>query len=107
MKRGDWIVLAALLALAGGLLLLRVTGGGTEIYINGEPAIASVTVNEVAIEIDGTRARVTSSPCRDKLCVHAGWLDKPGELAICLPQRVIVELRGGGTGERKADGIAY
>jgi len=102
MRRGDVITALALLALVGALLLLRGTGTA-KVYVNGEPVSASVTVNGVAIEIDGNRARVTASPCRDKLCVHAGWLERPGDVAVCLPQRVIVEMRGGKSG---VDGVA-
>ena len=93
MKRGDIFVALALLALAGALLLFRPSGAG-RVYVNGAPASASMTVNEVQIEIDGNRARVIDSPCRDKLCVRAGWLERPGAAAVCLPQRVIVEIRG-------------
>ena len=102
MKRGDIFVVLALLALAGALLLLR-PGGAGGVYVNGSPMSESMTVNEVVIEIEGSRARVIDSPCRDKLCVHAGWLERPGDVAVCLPQRVIVEIRGAGRG---VDGVA-
>jgi len=105
MKRGDALIVLALLALAGALFLLRPLPGGTGVvYINGEQATASMTVNGVVVEIDGLRTRVVSSPCRDKLCVNAGWLERPGEIAVCLPQRVVVEIRGVREG---VDSIAY
>ena len=104
MKRGDLWIALGLLALAGVLLLLRVLPGGQPmVYINGEVAVQSMVVNGVEIEIDGGRARVADSPCRDKLCVHAGWLERPGDIAVCLPQRVIVEIRGA----KEVDGVAY
>jgi len=102
MRRGDIIAALALLALAGALFLLRPSGTGG-VYVNGSPASESMTINEVAIEIDGPRARVVDSPCRDKLCVQVGWLEHPGDVAVCLPQRVIVEIRGTGKG---VDGVA-
>ena len=102
MKRGDIIAALALLALAGALLLLRPSGPGG-VYVNSAPASTSITINEVMIEIDGGRARIVDSPCRDRLCVRAGWLERPGEVAVCLPQRVIVEIRGTGRG---VDGVA-
>jgi len=105
MNKGDIIIALALLAVAGVLSLFRLSGGAGAIYVNGEPAASSATVNAVVVEVDGSRARVVSSPCRDKLCINAGWLEKPGEIAACLPQRVVVEIRsekGGGV-----DGIAY
>ncbi|MDR2686774.1 MAG: NusG domain II-containing protein [Oscillospiraceae bacterium] len=104
MRRGDVWVALGLLALAGALLLLRVLPAGQPVvYVNGEAATQSVTVNGVEVEIVGGRARVAASPCRDQLCVHAGWLEKPGDIAVCLPQRVIVELRGA----KEVDGVAY
>jgi len=102
MKRGDFFVALGLLVLAGLVLLMR-PGGSGGVYVNGVTASESVTVNEVVIEIEGGRARVVDSPCRDKLCVRAGWLDRPGDVAVCLPQRVIVEIRGAGRG---VDGVA-
>ena len=105
MKRGDILIALGAAALAGALLLLRLSiGGGAAVYVNNEPAAASMTVNHVEIEIDGTRARVFSSPCRDKLCARVGWLEKPGDIAVCLPRRVIVEIRGAGSG---VDSLAY
>lgn len=44
------------------------------------------------VEIDGMRAHVVSSPCPDKLCVKMGWLERPGEYAACLPNRVLAEV---------------
>jgi len=102
MKRGDILALLGLLALAGLVLLLR-PGGSGGVYVNGSQASAGMTVNEVVIEIDGHRARVADSPCRDKLCARAGWIERPGDVAVCLPQRVIVEIRGAGRG---VDGVA-
>ncbi|MDR2687877.1 MAG: NusG domain II-containing protein [Oscillospiraceae bacterium] len=102
MRRGDIITALALLALAGALLLLR-PGGAGGVYVNGAAASESTTVNGVAVEIAGRRARVADSPCRDRLCVRAGWLERPGDVAVCLPQRVIVEIRGAGRG---VDGVA-
>jgi len=103
MKRGDIAVALCLLALAGALLLLRGTGSGA-VYVNGVQAGESITVNGVSIEIDGTRARIKQSPCRDQFCVRAGWIERNGEVAVCLPQRVIAEIRGSRSG---VDSVAY
>jgi len=103
MKRADILIAVGLLALAGLLFLARSTGAGT-VYINGEIMHESAHINDVAVEIDENRARIAGSPCRDQICVRAGWLERPGELAVCLPQRVIVEMRGG---RGNYDGIAY
>ena len=103
MKRADLAIALCLLALAGGLFLVR-GSGISEIHVNGKAARESMQVNDVAIEIENSRARVTSSPCKDQLCLRTGWLERPGEVAVCLPQRVIVELRGA---RGNYDSVAY
>ena len=103
MKRGDVIAALTLLALAGALLLARPSGAGG-VYINGSAAGEDMTINGVVIEVAAGKARVTDSLCRDKLCVHAGWLERPGDVAVCLPQRVIVEIRG--AARNGVDGVA-
>ncbi len=44
------------------------------------------------IEISGSRARVTFSDCPDKICVHSSWINKPGQMIVCLPNRVVVQM---------------
>ncbi len=44
------------------------------------------------IEVDGARAHVVSSPCPDKICIRMGWLERAGDYAACLPNRVLVEV---------------
>jgi hypothetical protein len=46
------------------------------------------------IEIRHGRVRFAASPCGGKLCIHAGWLDRAGETAACVPNGVIVSLAG-------------
>ena len=103
MKRGDIAVALCLLAIAGGLFLARRTGEGA-VFINGTKAEASAQVNNVTIELERSRARVAASPCRDQRCVRAGWLERPGDVAVCLPQRVLVEIRAEHHG---VDSVAY
>ncbi|MDX1454342.1 MAG: NusG domain II-containing protein [Gammaproteobacteria bacterium] len=47
-----------------------------------------------SIEVDGGRARIVSSPCRQKLCIKRGWLTSAGATVACLPNRVSVSLQG-------------
>jgi len=52
-------------------------------------------IGHTHVEIDGTRARVVSSPCRDQICVAAGWLESNGDWTACLPNRVFLRVEGG------------
>jgi hypothetical protein len=44
------------------------------------------------VEIRDHRVRITESPCKNKLCVRQGWMQKGA--IICLPNRVIVTIEG-------------
>ena len=46
------------------------------------------------IEIKQGKVRFLSSPCTNQYCVHQGWLYHAGQAAICLPNRVSLELLG-------------
>jgi hypothetical protein len=46
------------------------------------------------VEIRMGRVRFLASPCANHYCVHQGWLDHAGQAAICLPNRVSIELQG-------------
>ena len=44
--------------------------------------------------IDHGRVRVASDPGPRQYCVKQGWLTQAGEVAMCLPNQVSVELLG-------------
>jgi hypothetical protein len=47
------------------------------------------------IEIRDGQVRVTESPCREKICIAAGWVSKADEWIACLPNRVFLRVQGG------------
>jgi hypothetical protein len=46
------------------------------------------------IAVEPGRARVVSDPGPRQYCVKQGWLMRPGEIAICAPNRVSVQIAG-------------
>lgn len=46
------------------------------------------------IEVARGVVRVAKDPGPRQLCVHQGWLSRPGQIAICLPNRVSIEVQG-------------
>jgi hypothetical protein len=46
------------------------------------------------IAIEPGRARVLSDPGPRQYCVRQGWLIRPGEIAICAPNRVSLQISG-------------
>ncbi len=59
------------------------------------------------IEIDGTRIRVKEDNSPDQIAVKTGWISRPGETSICLPHKLIIEIRGESSTEAPADINAY
>lgn len=45
------------------------------------------------VEVVGGRARIAESPCPQPDC-HSGWVDRPGERRVCLPNMVVLEASG-------------
>ncbi|MDX8385409.1 MAG: NusG domain II-containing protein [Gallionella sp.] len=56
------------------------------------------------ITIEKRKVRISSDPSPRQYCVRQGWLQQSGEIAICLPNEVSVELTGG---EKKYDSLNY
>ncbi len=46
------------------------------------------------IEIGAEGARVVRAPCRNQICVRAGWIRHTGEITVCIPNRVLLRLEG-------------
>ena len=56
------------------------------------------------ITIEKRKARITSDPGPRQYCVRQGWLQQAGEIALCLPNQVSVELTGS---RKKYDSLNY
>ena len=46
------------------------------------------------IEINNGRIRFLHADCPDQVCVNTGWIDRPGQIAVCLPAGVIIKIEG-------------
>ncbi len=105
----DAVIVAAAVALVVTLHATLGPGDGAgehaDVWVTGElarrveltaPQRFQVTgpLGVTTIAVREGRIRVTDSPGRRKLCVRAGWLARPGETAVCLPNRVVVEVTG-------------
>lgn len=59
------------------------------------------------IEVDGIRIRVKEDNSPDQIAVKTGWISRPGETSICLPHKLIIDIRGESRTETPADISAY
>lgn len=68
-----------------------------QIEVPGPLGISIVTIRQ-------RKAGITADPSPRQYCVRQGWLQQTGEIAICLPNQVSVELIGG---DKKYDSLNY
>ena len=118
LKLGDWLTLllggifVALLThklWSGDLADKAIIRSGGKIF--KEAALSRDQQIEVPgplgttiISIRNRKARIASDPSPRQYCVRQGWLQQSGEIAICLPNQVSVELAGS---RKKYDSLNY
>jgi hypothetical protein len=44
------------------------------------------------VEVKDERIRIKGANCADQVCVQFGFLSRPGETAVCLPHKFIIEI---------------
>lgn len=37
--------------------------------------------------------KVSFASCQDQLCIHAGYINKPGQILVCLPGKIYAEIK--------------
>ena len=118
IKIGDWIVvlLGALLTTwlaatlwQGGIADKAIIRSGGKIF--REVPLSRDQIIEVPgplgisrIAIHKLQARIAADPSPRQYCVRQGWLKQAGEIAVCLPNQVSVELSGG---RKRYDSLNY
>ncbi len=51
-------------------------------------------VGDSLISISQGKVRFKQSPCNNQYCVHQGWLNRAGQVAICIPNQISLQLIG-------------
>lgn len=107
---GDYLVIA--LVLGGALMtiplvhqsveasgrwaIVRVDGQIVQQLSLAKDQAVTVTgpAGETVIQVQNGRVRVLRSPGAQEICMRQGWIHKPGQALICLPNRVTIEIPG-------------
>lgn len=56
------------------------------------------------ILVEAGRIRVSQAGCPDQVCVHQGYISDGTVPIVCLPNRLIIQITGGGDGLDAATG---
>ncbi|MGL5354750.1 MAG: NusG domain II-containing protein [Clostridium sp.] len=46
------------------------------------------------IEVTDNNIGIIDTTCKDKVCMHPEYVNKPGQSLVCLPNKVMVEIKG-------------
>ncbi len=116
LTTSDKILIVGLLALSvasvlvipgvgkqGGTVLIEQNGSLVkELPLDRETTVeVEGPLGTTVVRVEGGKARIVSSPCPKKLCVHMGSISKAGEMVVCVPNRVVVRV----SGQKKVDAV--
>lgn len=107
----DILLVGVILAGASGVLLFTGLGlnwGGAppseaSVYLEGRriqrldlerdgQRSLALAGGAMKIEVENGRIRVLESNCTNRICIHAGWIERPGEMIACVPNRIMIEI---------------
>ncbi|SHJ98065.1 NusG domain II-containing protein [Paramaledivibacter caminithermalis] len=72
---------------------------------HGEEFKVKTKLGKNIIRIEDGMVKMVEADCPDKICVKDGPISKPGEILVCLPHKVVVEIKGYGKAE--VDELSY
>lgn len=118
LKSGDWLVLLLGLAICAASFSLSWRASVAEKAVvrrGGDIVLELSLAHDRRIDIQGAlgvttlvverrRVRVASDPGSHQYCVRQGWLGRAGEIAICAPNQISVEIQGA---KQPYDSLAY
>src|SRR5262245_15225132 len=108
LRRGDYLVVALAALFTAGLFPLFWRGGPAErVVIRADGKVfaeVDLAVNKTLsvpgplgttlVRVEPGRARVLADPGPRQYCVLQGWLTRAGDLALCAPNRVSLQITG-------------
>lgn len=125
MKKGDFILIGFFLIFALGLLLYQSTmknqkfnqnivkiSVDNELYSEFELSSTyndSFTIHSRqgynTVVINNGMVSITEADCPDKLCVQKGEISHAGDILVCLPNKLVIEIIG--ENKTEVDDISY
>lgn len=83
---------------AGAVVEITVDGEWYGSYALDHNQTVDIIVGETktnTLVIQNGMADMTEASCPDKLCVHQKAISRTGETIVCLPNKVVAEVKGG------------
>ena len=58
------------------------------------------------VEVVGNKVHLIEADCPDKLCIKQGFIEKTGEVIVCIPNKMVLEIKSDNL-DKELDGINY
>ena len=103
----DLVIFVLLLAGIGVALYFAFAptqaGALAEVYVNGEKRAEfllsvdrELRLDHLKVVVQGGSLWVEEADCPDKICEKTGKIRKAGQTIVCLPNRVVIRIKGKG-----------
>lgn len=68
-----------------------------EIKLGKERTVTFPDNMEMEIEAKEGRIRIVKSDCPRKICMNTGWIRHSGQVIVCVPNSVLIEIKSSGS----------
>lgn len=104
MKKGDFVIIGivATALVASIILLVSFSKAGTRVVIKKDNEIiyndsinknTTIQTGTNTITVKSGEVYVSDATCKNQICVNSGKISKKGESIVCLPNKVVVEIK--------------
>ena len=111
MKKKDMILIAAVLAISLiSFAAIKMTQkDGKEVY---KTSIKKDQIYQIpeengtnVMQIKDGKVTMKEADCKDQICADHKAIEKSGETIVCLPHKVVIEIRSEDGKEQELDGV--
>jgi len=105
VKRSDFILIGILLVAVAVVYLAadrKPDGAAAEVILDGKVVMTvDLTKDQtfslpekpnVVFQVKNNAIAFIESDCPDKICVNTGFISKPGQMAVCLPNHLMLKV---------------
>ena len=111
MKKKDIILIAAVLAISlislAAIKMTQKDGKEVIVTVDGKEVYKTSIKKDQIYQIPEEDGKVTmkKADCKDQICADHKAIEKSGETIVCLPHKVVIEIRSEDGKEQELDGV--
>lgn len=122
LRWGDYLVAGLFGLMASASFWLPAWGGqnsrarSAQVFVNNvlqravemqqaQRFTVSGQLGEVNVEVSAAGVRISASTCPNQFCVRQGYVSRPGQMLVCVPNHVVILLAG--QRQNDLDAITY